>query len=71
MNIISLVSGLIKLAGLIMEWMERRRLISQGRKEQMNESLLAYKDKIDIASRARDSVKSDPASLRDDSARRD
>ncbi len=71
MNILSLISGIVKLVGLITQWMAERRLISQGRKEQVNESLLTWKSQIDAASRARRSVDASPNSLRDDPNRRD
>jgi hypothetical protein len=71
MSWISLISSLVKLCGLIAEWLERTRLINQGRKEQMNASLMAWKNKVDIASRARHSVKSTLNSLRNDLDRRD
>jgi hypothetical protein len=71
MSYLRLISGLVKLVGLIMEWMERRRLIEQGRKEQINESLRAWKSQVDLASRARRSVDASPDSLRNDPHHRD
>lgn len=71
MNVLSLISGLIKIAGLIGNWLAERRLISQGKKEQMNESLRTWKDQVDRALDARRSVRSDADSLRDDPDRRD
>jgi hypothetical protein len=71
MNYISLISGLVKLASKIADWLERSRLINQGRKEQVNESLKVWKEEVERASLARRTVKSDADSLRDDPDRRD
>jgi hypothetical protein len=52
-NIISLISGGIKLVNLIMKWMETARLVKQGRKEQVNADLLEWRERVDKAATAR------------------
>jgi hypothetical protein len=71
MSWISLISGLVKIVGLITEWMERTRLINQGKKEQVNASLLEWKKRVEKSRAARDSVPSYLSGVRDDPDRRD
>jgi hypothetical protein len=71
MNWLSLASGAVKLVNLIMAALERSRLISQGKKEQVNESLKKWKDSVDKARAARRGVKHDADSVRGDPDSRD
>ena len=71
MSWISLISGLVKIVGLITEWMERTSLSNQGKKEQVNASLLEWKKRVEKSRAARDSVPDHPSGVRDDPDRRD
>ena len=53
MSYVSLISGIVKVIGLIIEWAQRARLISQGRKEQVNADLLKWHERVDKAATVR------------------
>jgi len=65
MSYISLISGIVKVVGLIMEWAQRARLVSQGRKEQVNADLLEWRKRVDSATAARRRVPKYFGGLRD------
>lgn len=48
---LSLVTGLIKLAGAIADYMRERQLLDAGAKAQIADSLLAFNKRLDIGLR--------------------
>lgn len=60
---INLAAGIVRMVLFFMKMAERMRLIRQGKKEQVHENMVAWKERVDRARRAGDAARSDPTRL--------